>query len=145
MIPDNFLTPDEENQVVEAIRVAEKNTSGEIRVHLEKDMGNDSLGRALKVFYELGMQNTAQRNGVLFHVNIEKKIFSVLGDKGINEIVPSNFWDSIKDKVIAEFRNQNYAKGLVAGILEVGDKLKQYFPHQKDDVNELSDEISKNY
>ncbi len=145
MTPEEFLNTQEEKQIVDAIRQAEKNTSGEIRVHLEKNNQTPGKERALQVFEELGMHHTAQKNGVLFYVDVDNKIFVVLGDKGINEMVPSDFWESIKEKVIDLFKKEKYAEGLVAGILEVGKKLKKYFPYQTDDINELPDEISKNY
>ncbi len=145
MTPEAFLNAHEEKQIVDAIRQAEKHTSGEIRVHLEINNQTPGKERALQVFEELGMQHTAQKNGVLFYVDVDNKVFVVLGDKGINEVVPSDFWESIKEKVICLFKKEKYAEGLVAGILEVGEKLKKYFPYQTDDINELPDEISKNY
>jgi len=144
MNAEEFLTAQEEKRIVEAIRKAEKNTSGEIRVHLESSIKKPSLQHAQEVFKLIGMQNTKEDNGVLFYVDVANNVFAVLGDKGINKVVPNNFWDSVKDKVINAFKEQKYADGLVAGILEVGNKLKQYFPYQSDDINELPDEISKN-
>ncbi len=145
MTPEEFLNPQEEKQIVEAIRKAEKNTSGEIRVHLEKNSTSDGKQRAIEVFNELGMQHTVQKNGVLFYVDVDNKVFVVLGDEGINKVVPPDFWDSIKNKVIDSFKNRKYAQGLIDGIEEVGEKLKKYFPYQQNDINELPDEISKNY
>jgi len=145
MTPEDFLTSDEEKQIVEAIRKAEKDTSGEIRVHLEKNNTLSGEKRALEVFKELGMHHTAKKNGVLFYVDVDNKVFSILGDEGINKIVPSDFWESTKDLVIQHFKKGKFAQGLIKGIHEVGYKLKKYFPYQSDDINELSDEISKNY
>jgi len=145
MTPEEFLSPIEEKQIVQAIKKAEKNTSGEIRVHLEKNAQKSGQERALEVFFELGMQHTAQKNGILFYIDTDNKIFSIIGDEGINRVVPDDFWVSIKEKVIRQFKTGNYAKGLVEGIEEVGMKLKKYFPYQSDDINELPDEISKNY
>ncbi len=145
MIPEDFLSPEEEKQVVLAIKKAEKNTSGEIRVHLEKGIDANGLNRTFEIFQELGMQNTAKRNAVLFHINVDKKIFTVIGDEGINNVVPPDFWKSVNEKVISKFKKGKFAEGLIEGIDEVGTKLKKYFPYQKDDINELPDEISKNY
>ena len=145
MTPEEFLSPIEEKQIVQAIKKAEKNTSGEIRVHLEKNAQKPGQARALEVFFELGMQQTAQKNGVLFYIDTDNKVFSIIGDKGINNVVPEDFWESIKEKVIKQFKIGNYSQGLVEGIEEVGMKLKKYFPYQSDDINELPDEISKNY
>ncbi len=145
MTPEEFLNKEEEKEIVQAIREAEKNTSGEIRVHLEKNNKTPGKKRALQVFKELGMQHTAQKNGVLFYVDVDNKVFIILGDKGIDYIVPSDFWESTKDIVIQNFKKGKYAQGLTEGIKEVGNKLKKYFPYQSDDINELPDEISKNY
>ena len=139
---EDFLTTAEEQQVIEAIRDAEKNTSGEIRVHLEKWTEKDALERAKEVFYFLKMDETKQQNGVLFYVAVADKKFSILGDKNIDNAVPDDFWNSIKNNVIQQFSNGNYVDGLKQGIAETGQKLKEFFPYQSDDSNELSDEIS---
>ncbi len=144
MNAEEFLTAQEEKRIVEAIQQAEKNTSGEIRVHLESSIEKPSMQHAQEVFKLIGMQNTKEDNGVLFYVDVANNVFAALGDKGIDNVVPDDFWDSVKNIVISAFKQQKYADGLVAGILEVGNKLKQYFPYQADDVNELPDEISKN-
>jgi len=140
---EDFLTASEEQAIVEAIQVAEKNTSGEIRIHIEKSTDLPPMERALEVFHFLKMDTTALRNGVLFYVAVESKKFAILGDEGINNKVPENFWDSEKELVFSYFKKNEYSKGLELAILEVGKKLKEYFPYQSDDTNELSNEISK--
>jgi len=140
---EDFLTASEEQAIVEAIQVAEKNTSGEIRIHIEKSTDLPPMERALEVFHFLKMDTTALRNGVLFYVAVESKKFAILGDEGINNKVPVNFWDSEKELVFSYFKKNAYSKGLELAILEVGKKLKEYFPYQSDDTNELSNEISK--
>ena len=140
---EDFLTASEEQAIVEAIQVAEKDTSGEIRIHIEKSTELPPMERALEVFYFLKMDTTALRNGVLFYVAVESKKFAILGDEGINNKVPENFWDSEKELVFSYFKKNAYSKGLELAILEVGKKLKEYFPYQSDDTNELSNEISK--
>jgi len=139
---EDFLTQTEEQQIIDAIKVAEKNTSGEIRVHLEKTSDKKALERAKEVFHFLRMDETKESNGVLFYVAVEDKQFSVLGDKGINDAVPDDFWNSVKNLVLEQFKSGNYAKGLQQGILETGEKLTTYFPHTLDDTNELPNEIS---
>ena len=140
---EDFFSNEEEQQVINAIKIAEKNTSGEIRVHIEKSTEKDALERATEVFYQLKMNETKLQNGVLFYVATESHHFAVLGDKGINELVPDNFWDTEKELVLSHFSKGEFAKGLELGILEAGKKLKEFFPYQTDDTNELSDEISK--
>ncbi|MDC3132744.1 TPM domain-containing protein [Flavobacteriaceae bacterium] len=140
---DNFLTPEEEQSLINAIGIAEKNTSGEIRIHIEKRTNMDPLKRAIAVFNLLKMDATADRNGVLLYVAVESKKFAIIGDQGIHEKVNANFWDSEKDLVLSYFKKGNFSKGLELAVLDVGEKLKHFFPYKSDDINELDDEISK--
>lgn len=140
---EEFLSEADEQRIVEAIRNAEIATSGEIRVHLENKLNKDCLERAKEVFYYLQMENTKDKNGVLFYVAVDDKKFAVIGDEGIDKVVPPDFWKSITTAVTGEFSKGNKANGLVLGIVEAGQKLQQYFPYQKGDKNELSNEISK--
>ena len=142
MRPVDHFTKEQQKQIVEAIKQAEYNTSGEIRVHIEEKCKKDVLDRAVDVFAMLKMHKTELRNGVLFYLSIEDHKFAILGDGGINAKVPENFWESVKETVLEQFKLDNQTEGLVKGILMAGEKLKAHFPYQKDDVNELSDEIS---
>ena len=139
---EKFLTEEQEQKVVKAIRIAEKNTSGEIRVHIEKSTSKPVLERAKEVFYYLKMDETKDKNGVLFYLAVHDKKFAILGDIGIDKKVPKDFWLSVTNTVLNKFKNNNFALGLEKGILEAGEKLKEFFPYQDDDINELSDEIS---
>ena len=139
---EDFLTAVQEQEIIDAIRLAEKNTSGEIRVHIEKSTEKEALERAKEVFYFLKMDTTQLHNGVLFYVAVDDKKFSIVGDKGIDDLVSDDFWNSIKENVINQFKKGNYTEGLKQGILESGIKLKQYFPYQSNDKNELPDSIS---
>jgi len=140
---EDFLTPEEESEIVKAISQAEKNTSGEIRVHIENHNEKPPLERAQEVFNFLGMDNTLMRNGVLFYVGVSDHTFAIIGDEGIHKVVEEDFWDCTKDTVISHFKEKKYKDGLVAGILRTGERLQQYFPFSSDDSNELSNEISK--
>ncbi|GAB1856533.1 TPM domain-containing protein [Flavobacteriaceae bacterium MHTCC 0001] len=140
---EDFLTAEEEQDIVEAIRVAELNTSGEIRVHIEKKALGDATSRALEVFHSLKMDNTKLQNAVLIYVAVEDKTFVIYGDKGINDAVKANFWDSTKDIMQSYFKKGKFKQGLVEGILKSGEQLKAYFPYTDDDTNELTNEISK--
>lgn len=140
---EEFLTKAEEQEIVEAIRISEKNTSGEIRVHLEKKITTDAMNRAVEVFNELEMYNTKDANGVLIYLAIKSKQFAICGDKGINKVVPTDFWESTKNIMASHFQDGNFKQGLVDGILKAGEQLKKYFPYQDDDTNELSNEISR--
>lgn len=140
---EDFLTADEEQEIVAAIREAELQTSGEIRVHLEKKCSvSEALERAKVIFHELKMDNTKEKNGVLIYVAIEDKKFAICGDTGINAVVPDNFWQSTRDVMQSHFKSQKFKTGLVEGINSAGIQLKKFFPWDTDDINELPDEIS---
>ena len=138
----SFFTKEEQQNIVAAIKEAELNTSGEIRVHIENHCKEEALERAAEVFYDLKMNRTAARNGILFYLAVKDRKFAIIGDEGINKEVEHDFWNDIKDEMISNFKENKFAEGLIVGILKCGDKLKEYFPYQNDDVNELSDEIS---
>jgi uncharacterized membrane protein len=140
---EDFLTAEEEQEIVSAIRIAEKNTSGEIRVHLEKSSKINVFDRAMEVFHYLKMDNTKQQNGVLIYVAVEDKTFVIYGDKGINDIVEKDFWDETKDVIQLQFKNGNFKQGLVDGILKAGQVLETNFPWHHNDTNELPNDISK--
>nr|WP_315166690.1 TPM domain-containing protein [uncultured Flavobacterium sp.] len=140
---EDFLTKEEEQEIVEAIRVAEKNTSGEIRIHIEKTTSKVPFDRALEVFYELKMNETELQNGVLIYLAVEDHHFVICGDKGINDVVSEDFWDCTKEIMRTNFKNGNFKQGLIDGITRAGEQLQRYFPWQEDDTNELSNEISK--
>ena len=140
---EDFLTTEEEQAIVEAIRIAEKETSGEIRVHIEKMTSKVPFDRAMEVFHELGMDATVLKNGVLIYLAVDDHKFVICGDKGINEVVPESFWDSTKDAMAAQFKTGNFKQGLIDGITKAGEQLQKYFPYDEGDANELSNEISK--
>ena len=137
-----FLTKEEEQEIVSAIGIAEKNTSGEIRVHIEKQNSIAPIERAVEVFHQLQMEQTQDRNGVIIYVAVNSKQFAIYGDKGINEKVPADFWDTTKDTIISHFKNGNFKQGLIDGILNAGEQLQKYFPYAEGDTDELSNEIS---
>ena len=137
-----YFTEEDQLKITNAIRVAETNTSGEIRVHIENHCAGDVLDRAAYIFEKLEMHKTELRNGVLFYLAVEDRKFAILGDAGINKVVPEDFWESTKNVVVAKLKEGKYADGLADGIVKAGEQLKTHFPHQSDDVNELSDDIS---
>ena len=140
---EDFLTKEEERDIVEAIRMAEKETSGEIRVHIEKTTSIDAFDRAMEVFHLLEMDKTQLKNGVLIYVAVKDKTFVICGDQGINKVVSNDFWDSTKEIMVSHFKKGDFKQGLIEGISKAGNKLKLYFPYQQGDTNELSNEISK--
>ncbi len=142
-MPQDLFTIAQQQEIILAIKDAELNTSGEIRVHIEKTCKEDVLDHAAFIFDELEMQKTALRNGVLIYLAVEDRKLAILGDAGINLKVPKGFWDEIKDVMIANFKEGKFTEGLSQGIILAGEQLKKHFPYdKKNDTNELSDEIS---
>ena len=144
-IPRRFFTEEEQSRIVAAIGQAEKQTSGEIRLFLERDVlnsGNDPYERARDVFAKLEMQKTAERNGVLFYLAVRSRRFAIVGDEKIHQLLGENYWVEIRDLVAQEFAKGRFPEGVVAGITAIGEKLGRHFPHRPVDVNELPDDIA---
>lgn len=137
-----ILHTSDEKILVEAIASAEKNTSGEIRVHIEKACKGDVLERAKEVFEKLGMTSTQARNGVLIYIAEESHKFAIIGDTGIHEKVGHDFWDHSKDLMLFHFKKGNFVEGIKEAVLSCGEALKKYFPYNSNDSNELSNDIS---
>ena len=137
-----ILNREEDRRVVEAIKQAELNTSGEIKVHIENRCKGDVEERSLIVFNKLKLNETKLRNGVLIYLAVRDHKFAILGDEGINNVVGQGFWNDVKDLMLSQFKEGRFADGLEQGIQRCGEKLKTYFPYQSDDVNEIPDEIS---
>lgn len=140
---ERFLSEEEEQEIVKAILEAEKKTSGEIRVHIEAQTHLNHIDRAKELFQSLRMGNTREENGVLIYVAVNDRKFAIYGDRGIDKVVPNDFWDSTRDSIQAQFKKNNFKQGIVEGILKAGKELQTHFPWQSDDKNELSDEVSK--
>ena len=137
-----FFNEQQKKVIQKAIANAELNTSGEVRVHIDEKCKNDVLDQAANVFKKLKMHKTELRNGVLFYLSVNDQKFAILGDKGINEKVPVDFWDTIRDILLQHFKQQQFTEGLCKGIEMAGEKLKMHFPHQTNDTNELNNEVS---
>ena len=138
----DLFTEQEQQQIVGAVKEAELNTSGEIRVHIERKCKEDVLDHAAFMFDQLEMQKTELRNGVLIYLAVEDRKLAILGDAGINMKVPKDFWNDTKDLMIKHFKEGEFAAGLANGIKLAGQQLKEHYPYESDDVNELSDDIS---
>lgn len=139
---EDFLTAEQQETVVAAVRLAEKNTSGEIRIHLDSKCEGDPVKTAEKVFARLGMHKTRLQNGVLIYLACESKVFAIIGDKGINDSVPEGFWADVAQEMAENFREGRFAEGLSRAVVQIGVKLSAFFPYQEDDVNEQPDDIS---
>lgn len=142
MRPEDFLTADQQQTVENAVRFAEKGTSGEIRIHIDADCPGDPVKRAQEVFGQLGMHRTQLRNGVLIYLACNTKVFAIIGDKGINEVVPEDFWEDVIRIMSVRFREGLFTEGLSEAVAASGEKLKAFFPYNSDDINEQPDEIS---
>jgi len=142
MSASNFFTKEQQETIKQAIARAEMNTSGEVRVHIDEKCEGDVLDVAAAHFKRMEMHKTAESNGVLFFLAVADHKFAIIGDKGINEKVPADFWDQIRDTMLQHFKQQQFTEGLSKGIDMAGEKLKLHFPYQSNDTNELSDDVS---
>ena len=142
MSAQTFFTREQQNQVLTAINNAETKTSGEIRLHVERQCKGDVLERSTHVFHQLHMHKTKHRNAILFYLAVNHKKFAIVGDEGIHKSVPENFWVTVKDHVIAQFKQNRFTEGICEGIDMTGEMLKTHFPRNGSDKNQLSDEIS---
>ena len=142
MAVKDFFSESQKQDISRSIELAELNTSGEIRVHLENTCKTEPVKRAIEVFEKLAMHQTEQRNGVLFYLAVKDKKFAIIGDQGINDLVGNDFWDEVKTEMGNQFKLSQLSIGLCKGIEMAGEKLKFHFPYQANDVNELSNDIS---
>lgn len=138
----HFFSETEQSQIIEAIRLAEDRTNGEIRVHIEALCKKDAYERAREIFYRLNMHKTEAHNGVLFYIAYEDHKLAILGDKGIHEKVGTDFWHAEKELLVEHFKRNEYAEGLCKAIADAGEKLKAFFPKTEGNPNELSNDIS---
>ena len=140
---ESFLTPEQEYDLIKVIREAEKNTSGELRIHIENNTEKPTLERAKEVFLYLKMNETKERNGILIYLGIGSKQVAIVGDVGIDALVSDNFWEDEIQLMKKLFVQNDFETGLSETITRIGEKLKLFFPYKEDDTNELSDSISK--
>lgn len=142
MFNKDILSSSDQQEIVAAIAQAEKTTSGEIRVHIENNNHIAPMERAQQLFFALGMDATQLQNGVLFFICRKTKTVTIIGDQGINEKVPSDFWEETRNIVLDQFKQDAFKKGLLLGIEQAGKQLQQFFPLTKENNNELTNEIS---
>jgi len=131
----------EQELIADTIAEAEKLTSGEIRIAIDKHCHGEALDVAASYFHKLGMDKTIEHNGVLIYLAYEDHKYAIIGDRGINKVVPPDFWETTKVAMRAHFSGGNIAEGLIAGIKLVAEKLAVFFPSDKDDINELPNDI----
>lgn len=131
----------DQERIANAISDAEQATSGEIRIAIDKHCENSAFDKAIAYFSKLGMDKTAKRNGVLIYLAHGDQKFAIVGDAGINKVVPNDFWEMTKVAMNAHFGTGNIADGIIAGIALAGEKLALYFPYETGDINELPNDI----
>lgn len=137
-----ILNSEEQDKITHAVSLAENKTSGEIRVVVENVVGNYTvLEKATRYFEKLEMHKTTHRNGVLIYLAVADHQFAIIGDQGINARVEGDFWECTKEKMVVHFRIGDYAKGLIEGIHQAGERLQTFFPRKEDDINELPNDI----
>jgi uncharacterized membrane protein len=136
------LAEDHQKKILQAIQEAELKTSGEIRVHIESHCEGHPVERAKVLFFQLGMHQTDLQNGVLIYLAYKDRKFSIVGDKGIDAKVPTEFWETIRDEMRPMLAKNEFGLALSQGVMRAGEVLANFFPYQKDDQNELSNEIS---
>lgn len=139
---EDWLTREEMERVRDAVRAAEKRTSGEIRVHLDVAIMEDVLDHAAFVFDDLGMARTKERNGVLIYVSVPGRKVAVIGDVAIHAKLGNDYWHAVLDLILGKFKEDRFCEGLCAGVERLGEQLREHFPYRHDDVDELSDEVS---
>ncbi|MGI4021313.1 MAG: TPM domain-containing protein [Janthinobacterium lividum] len=137
-----LFTEQEQQLIRKAVEAAEKNTSGEIRICIEKTCSEEVLDRAVAYFKQLNMHKTRLRNGVLIYLSTVDRKFAIIGDAGINKVVPENFWDQTKETMLSHFKYGNLTEGIIVGLRMAGEQLQKYFPSRDTDQNELPDDIA---
>lgn len=137
-----LFNEEEQQRIRHAIEEAENKTSGEIRICIEKKCTGDVLDRSANYFHQLEMNKTRLHNGVLIYLATVDRKFAIIGDSGINKVVPADFWDKTKEAMLAHFKYGNLVEGIVTGLNLTGEQLKKYFPYQSGDTNELPNDIS---
>jgi uncharacterized membrane protein len=137
-----ILSEKEQQLISEAVESAERFTSGEIRICIEKSCSEPVLDRAANYFKKLDMHKTAKRNGVLIYISTDDHQFAIIGDQGINRLVPHDFWNSTKDAMLEKFKNQDLVGGIITGVKLAGEQLQTFFPYMDSDINELPNDIS---
>lgn len=137
-----ILSEKEQQLISEAVESAERFTSGEIRICIEKSCSEPVLDRAANYFKKLDMHKTAKRNGVLIYIATDDHQFAIIGDQGINRLVPHDFWNSTKDAMVEKFKNQDLVGGIITGVKLAGEQLQTFFPYLDSDINELPNDVS---
>ena len=136
-----FLSDSDKKEIAAEIAAAEQQTTGEIRVYLEKHCKEEVLDRAYMIFNKLKMHQTKGRTGVLIYIAHDDHAFAILGDRGIHEKVPENFWDDVKESMKEFFTQGRFVEGIKAAVASCSHHLKKHFPAEDHNPDELSNEV----
>ncbi|MHC4433310.1 MAG: TPM domain-containing protein [Planctomycetota bacterium] len=139
--PRKFLSAAESARINSAIKGAESKTSGEIKLVMARHCWGNMKAKARRIFKQLGLHKTKERNCVLILFVVTNREFLIYGDQGIHERVGQEFWDDIRDKMMADFEQDEFGDGISRGVCVIGERLSQHFPYQRDDTDEISDDI----
>ena len=139
--PRKFLSGTESARINSAIKDAESKTSGEIKLVMVRHCWGNMKAKASKIFKELRLDKTRDRNCVLILFVVTNREFLIYGGQGIHERVGQGFWDDIRDKMVAAFKQDEFGDGISRGVCRIGERLSEYFPYQRDDTDEISDDI----
>jgi uncharacterized membrane protein len=139
----SFFSSDENQRIIDAIREAEKRTSGEIRLYIESRCRFvDPLDRAAEVFWNLKMDQTKFRNSVLLYVAVKDHQFAIYADHGIHQKLGNAFWQKEVVGMAEHFKKNHYLDAILFVIRDIGTALETHFPYDAaTDKNELPDEI----
>lgn len=139
---ERYFSPDDLEAIRAAVAAAERQTAGEIRVHLERRAVGDVLAHARRVFHALGMHRTRHRASVLLYLAVDDRKFAIVGDDGVHARVGYRLWDSVRDELQRELRAGRTRDGVIATVAEIGRALAAHFPPRPDETNELPDAVS---
>ena len=140
------LTNEDLKFLSEKIAEAETRTCGEIRVVVRhrrhwKERLLSVHDLALREFYRLGMEKTAQRTGILIILLLSERAFHIVADEGIQSKVEEGTWDSIASAMSGHFVKGNFRDGLSHAIERVGGVLATHFPGTPDQADQLPNDV----
>lgn len=143
---NRWLTPEFKAALSSHIAQAEKGHRGEICLiienHLPIDIAyhTDCWGRALQLFGECGVWDTAHNTGVLIYVNLCEHTLEIIADRGIDAHACDE-WQGLCQNTLTLFKHGDMADGLKWLINEIGRLLNLYFPCDDVDGNELPNSV----
>jgi uncharacterized membrane protein len=130
MHPKTFSRHLHHDNIVTAIRDAERKTSGEIRVSISPKHIYDPMAAARAEFLHRGMDKSPARNGVLIFVAPRSHNFAVIGDEAVHAKCGDEFWQKLADAMTSHFRKSEFTEGILHGVQKAGELLAEHFPRR---------------